>query len=244
MDDKIISELFDLEKHHQSLIQFQSLASAHQYKPLYNLMKKFVPRGSKVLDWGSGNGHFSYYLLRCGFKVTGFTIGETVFPKVLNNPKYIFRKGKKSDPKILPFPKNSFDAVFSVGVLEHVRETGGDEISSLKEIKRILKPGGLFICFHFPNKYSLVEFISRLISKKFHHQYKFTEKDIKELVKKSGLKILTIRRYGILPRNSFNYFPFLRRSKTFAQVWDFLDKILGNLFSPICQNYLFVAKKL
>jgi hypothetical protein len=32
---------------------------------------------------------------------------------------------------MLPFPDTCFDAVASVGVLEHVRETGGNELASL-----------------------------------------------------------------------------------------------------------------
>ncbi len=37
-----------------------------QYRPLYRAMRKYVKPGAHVLDWGSGNGHFSYFLLRAG----------------------------------------------------------------------------------------------------------------------------------------------------------------------------------
>ncbi|MBQ4132690.1 MAG: methyltransferase domain-containing protein [Desulfovibrionaceae bacterium] len=47
--------------------------------------------------------------------------------------------------------------MFSIGVFEHVHETGGDQLASLKEISRVLKPEGFFLCFHLPNKYSWVE---------------------------------------------------------------------------------------
>ncbi len=57
----------------------------------------------------------------------------------------------------LPFKDNSFDAVISVAVLEHVR----DPFRAAREIARVLKPGGkLFCCvpflqaFHgYPNHY-------------------------------------------------------------------------------------------
>lgn len=57
----------------------------------------------------------------------------------------------------LPFPDNTFDAVFSLNVLEHVR----DPFSSAKELERVLKPGGkMYVAvpflqpFHgYPNHY-------------------------------------------------------------------------------------------
>ena len=57
----------------------------------------------------------------------------------------------------LPFPDNTFDAVFSLNVLEHVR----DPFTSAKELERVLKPGGkLYVAvpflqpFHgYPNHY-------------------------------------------------------------------------------------------
>jgi Methyltransferase domain len=51
---------------------------------------------------------------------------------------------------LMPFPGSvnkasgrSFEAVISASVLEHVRETGGNEEANLREIFRILKPGEL-----------------------------------------------------------------------------------------------------
>jgi len=45
---------------------------------------------------------------------------------------------------------DKFDAVVSVGVLEHVKETGGSEIGSLREIFRILKLNGYLSVTTFP----------------------------------------------------------------------------------------------
>jgi predicted RNA methylase len=58
----IVREIMKLENasHVYSLFQFQSFVSASQYFRLYNLFTKYVPTNSKVLDWGCGNGHFSY----------------------------------------------------------------------------------------------------------------------------------------------------------------------------------------
>ena len=90
----------------------------------------------------------------------------------------------------LPFTDESFDAVFSIGVLEHVRETGGDEVDSLKEIKRVLKKDGYFICTHLPNKFSWIEFLTSFMKSKHHHEYKYSKSDIKRIVELSGFNLI------------------------------------------------------
>ncbi len=45
--------------------------------------------------------------------------------------------------RLTQFPDASFDCVFSSDVLEHIPETGADQV--IKEINRILKPGGYSI---------------------------------------------------------------------------------------------------
>jgi ubiquinone/menaquinone biosynthesis C-methylase UbiE len=48
------------------------------------------------------------------------------------------------DAKTIPYQTNTFDRAFSVSVLEHVPHQG--DVNILKEVARVLKPGGIFIC--------------------------------------------------------------------------------------------------
>ena len=144
-DDVLLEELVtvagDAGRH--GLDQFRTLVAAHQYRGLYDLFRKRVPPGAEVLDWGSGNGHFSYFLLRSGYRVCAFALHDEGFGTWAPAGPYRFVPGDPSDPVKLPFADASFDAVSSVGVLEHVRETGGAEALSLGEIARVLRPGAV-----------------------------------------------------------------------------------------------------
>ena len=227
-----------------SLLQFGSLLSAHQYLALYRLFRKYVPEGARVLDWGAGNGHFSYFLQRSGYRASGYSLLDGAFLRWLPDPEYSFLRGDAREPVRLPYDDGSFDAIASIGVLEHVRETGGTEAGSLAEIARVLRPGGVFACYHFPNRTSWIDWAARRVPGKHHHEFRFTRADIDSLTSGAGLRLLEAGRYGVLPRNFGHRLPgALKRSRTLAWTWDRLDSLLAIPFSLVSQNYYFVALK-
>lgn len=242
----ILKELVKLARQQNQIpVQIASLISVHQYLTLYKLFQRYVPKGSKVLDWGTGIGHFSYFLCRSGYKATGFSILEgLIFKSWIKDYPYKFVHQSAKEPVKLPFKRDSFEGVASVGVLEHVQEFGGNEIASLNEIKRILKPGGFFICYHCPNRLSWIEYLGKIITKKFHHNFRYTKAEINMLNLKTGFQLLEVGKYGILPRNSLGRLPNrLAYSEIFARFYDILDHLLSFIFAPFCQNYYFIAKK-
>jgi 2-polyprenyl-3-methyl-5-hydroxy-6-metoxy-1,4-benzoquinol methylase len=239
-----LAQLWRTDPKCRELIQFRRLATAHQYRRLYELIDAQLTPGCDVLDWGCGNGHVSYSLMRRNFNVSGFSFEDFGLRSHLGHA-YQFKQGNEVDPATLPFAAASFDAVMSVGVLEHVRESGGNELASLREIERVLRPGGLFLCYHFPNRYSLIEAITRTVAPRAHaHRYRYTRSDIQALCRDSGLELVTSSRYGALPRNLWYRAPrALGDSALVAGAWDLLDAGLGAVLSPWVQNYLFVARK-
>ena len=247
-EETILAELVERALAHPEdhLGQFGSLLSAHQYLRLYRLWRAHVPGGAEALDWGAGNGHFSYFLLRSGHRASGYSLlpGDYLRWMPATTSAYAFTGGDESDPVRLPYARESFDAVASIGVLEHVRETAGSERASLTEIARVLRPGGVFVCFHFPNRWSWIDWMSRRVPGKHTHPYRFTRGDIERLCAECGLTLVQSARYGVLPRNFGYRLPApLRRSRDLARAWDLLDRILGAPLSPIAQNYCFVARK-
>jgi SAM-dependent methyltransferase len=244
-DDAIFRELMRIRETDPGtadLLQFRSMVTAAQYRRLYRLTRRLVAAGSEVLDWGCGNGHFSYALKRMGHRVSGFAFEDFGLRRHLGSD-YAFTLGEPGEPVGLPYPENRFDAVFSVGVLEHVREFEGDEAGSLREIRRVLRPGGLFVCYHFPNQHSLVERVNGSVGR-HTHLYRYTADDVRRLCAESGMELVQLRRYAALPRNVFGRLPApLSAWRSLARAYDAADAVLGTVMSPLCQNYLFVARK-
>jgi len=244
-DERILLELMDrAEQRGMRLPQFGSLAGARQYRRLQRMVRCHLPAGARVLDWGTGFGHFSYFLTRAGYRATGYAIEGVSAAAWLSEPYERFVGGSPADPVRLPFADGEFDAVASVGVLEHVRETGGDESASLAEIVRVLRPGGVFLCYHFPNRTSWIDFASSRVPGKHHHAHRYVRADIERLARVAGLELLEVARYGFLPRNVLNRLPAgLRRARWTADLWDALDAALGAALAPLCQNFAFVARR-
>ena len=106
-----------------------------------NLVEEFnLKENSFILDHGCGRGHFSEFFSEKGHKVVSADILEVNF---LN-----FESAHKAacNLQLIPFKDNSFDAVLSLDVFEHLQPDSMKEVIS--EIYRVLKPGGkLLISF-------------------------------------------------------------------------------------------------
>jgi SAM-dependent methyltransferase len=223
---------------------WSSLASARQYRRLLWLVATFVRDGGRVLDWGAGQGFHSLWLSDEGYEVAACDVHPPkLLPELERRPGYEFRL--LDDPVRLPFPDESFDAVTSIGVLEHVVETGGSEAASVAEIRRVLRPDGVLICVHLPNAGGWVESLIRLAGLRRHlHTVRYRRSDIEALCSDAGLDLVTVSRYGLVPRNSFTKLPpRLRASSGLATAIDAVDSGLGRVAQPVVQNWAFVARR-
>jgi ubiquinone/menaquinone biosynthesis C-methylase UbiE len=118
-----------------------------RYKP-WPESKRFIstlPKGSRVLDLGCGNGRNSIYLAKEGMEVVGIDFSKALLRIVSN--KVEWKEVHENvglimgDCAWLPFKNHSFDAVLYIATLHHL-PTPQERLNSLLEIKRCLKPGG------------------------------------------------------------------------------------------------------
>jgi SAM-dependent methyltransferase len=157
-----------------------------------------------VLDWGCGYGQVSWLLKRRRVNVVSCDAEKrpalSSIPQLASLPI-----SYTADPVRLPYESESFSAVLSVGVLEHVPDLTG----SLEEVHRVLRPGGLFFLLMFPNRFSWAEWLAarRGISV---HPHKFTFRNTQELLQRHGFKTERQWRRNFLPKNLTGFSPFVK----------------------------------
>ena len=137
----------NVTSHHEFASATESIEYFHwrnaQYPNYIALMPVTGCDDRRVLDFGCGPGHdlvgFGVYS-RCarlaGVDVSASSVREAQTRLALHDIHAELRCVAANAP--LPFEDASFDHVHSSGVLHHVE----DPIATLRELKRVLKPGG------------------------------------------------------------------------------------------------------
>ncbi len=171
-----------------------SQLTLNEYKSLVEYAGKIIPKNARVLDIGCGIGYSTSLLSLIRKDIT--IIG--VDPFNVDSWKPLSNKFKtniiKADGLRIPIKKKSIDFVLSFGVIEHVPS----DITFLKEIKRILKPGGKNVMFHIPNKYALNEYLAKKAGLG-HHELKYRPEEIRQLLEKAGFRMISWKYDYLLP---------------------------------------------
>jgi SAM-dependent methyltransferase len=173
------------------------------YIRIADSIARHAPPG-ELLDWGCGYGQMTYLLRRRGFRVTPFDIGEpgAALPDIpLCRGLEVVRS---THPTELPFPDGRFDAVLSCGVLEHVDEYSGqpgNEIRSLREIARVLRPGGALLIYQLPQRYAWQEAVIRRLGLGYAHPRRYTAGEITAMLRAQGYAVERIARANLIPKN-------------------------------------------
>ncbi len=118
-------------------------AETHARFFLPYLKSGFTTPGFHVLDAGCGPGTITLGLARrLGLgHVTGVDVEDSQFAASIEEARQqgLNLTFRKADIYRLPFEDESFDAVFSHAVLQHL----ADPLAALAELRRVLKPKGL-----------------------------------------------------------------------------------------------------
>ena len=155
-----------------------------------------IQANDTILDVGFGNGHMIKKLLRHNpKKIFGIDISKDMLARVGRKYASSIASGlldvQLADIKNLPFTDSSFDKIYTINTLYFWTDT----VSSFSEIKRTLKPDGIFL-----NVLYVKEFLDKISHTRYGYS-KYTIEQITDMTKKSGLKVTRI--IEIQPNASF-----------------------------------------
>ena len=135
----------------QNIDTFASIQAVDEYSTLSDLFPiearildhVFPPAPARVLDLGCGAGRTTIHLQSRGYQVTAGDIVPAMIEKAKSRvPGVDFRV---LDATRIDLASEQFDAVwFSFNGLDYIYPFSS-RLSALREIKRVLKPGGMFV---------------------------------------------------------------------------------------------------
>ncbi len=204
--DPYLAQVAARNESHRFLAASTGLIYQRQVEIIRNLLTAKALEGPSVraLDWGAGKGHITYLLRKCGYDVTSCDVAS-------QNPDSSFGQETPilddlgvdvvslADPVVLPFGDSTFDLVTSFGVLEHVF----NDVESVREIARVLKPEGLFFCSFLPYKFSWTQLVARQFGDNYHERL-YTKARVRNLFASRGLRIERIEHAQFFPKNKWS----------------------------------------
>jgi SAM-dependent methyltransferase len=101
--------------------------------------------GKCVLEAGSGAGRFTEILLKHGAAVDSFDYSSAVEANAANNGGSDRLTLAQADIRHIPFPKDRYDFVVCLGVLQHTP----DPDESIRSLWQRVKPGGSLVIDHY-----------------------------------------------------------------------------------------------
>ena len=158
----------------------------HYYLPgLFDSIAAAKPGGT-VLEIGCSMGTDLLQLARRGLRVTGIDLTEAGIELAQRRFQLYNMQAqlKTADAENLPFGENSFDIVYSFGVLHHTPDTG----RAVAEVRRVLKPGGLAVIMLYHRR-SFNYLMHRLLNQPFDG-HRNDRCPIERTYTKSGINIL------------------------------------------------------
>lgn len=104
--------------------------------------------GKDVLEAGSGAGRFTELLLRGGARVDSFDYSTAVEANAGNNSGTEMLTLAQADVRHIPFPRESYDLVVCLGVVQHTP----DPEETLESLWSRVRPGGRLVFDHYRRK--------------------------------------------------------------------------------------------
>lgn len=186
--------------------------------------------GAKLLDFAAGTGRASIAFAKYGFDVTSVDVSARMLETLKRKADGLPIQTVIMDGKILPFEDDSFDVISAARVFYLIKEWRG----ILDEIKRVLKPGGVFL-HDWGNGDPDEDWVRirealrrqleiKNIETKFHPGAR-SETMLNDYLRHIGFSEITCVSAGEGVEHSLNGFIDLIAQKTCSYLWDIEDDI-------------------
>lgn len=151
------TDIIDNHKKFIERIEFYKNFGLDQQKEREFILKKAGPINGKILEVGTGKGHFSLVLAKNKYRFTTIDVDKAGQNIARLNLAYYklqnFADFRIEDAGSLSFSNNDFDIIFCVHVYHHLE----DPFAVLEEMVRVLKPQGkIILCDFSPGGMSII----------------------------------------------------------------------------------------
>lgn len=199
-------------------IHDKNFAETMSTHPLHACLGEWLPKGenSSVLELGCGPGKYVAMLSTLGYNVCG--VDPLRFPtwEIIQNETSA-RMQDKVFGEYLPFAEASFDHVVCLGTLLYL----DDPAKGLKEIRRVIRPGG-HVIIRTVNKNNLYTLrTERKLDPASKNLYSLEE--LASLVTETGLVVSRKFSYGFWPPMLTDFWWYLVSVWLSVSVQDFLS---------------------
>lgn len=221
----------------------------NRYRKDLDIINKYF-KGGKILDVGANPFHITFCLKQLGYEITGVDINPDPFKSFLNKHNLVIKKAN-IETEELPFKTNTFDFSIFNEVFEHLRI---NPILTLKEINRVLKPGGILL-LTTPNLYAIHKIFMFNLGKSFNDAYnefnklnvygymghirEYSTSEIRKFLQNTNFKI-----ENVVYRHDYSFFNYPGFKNIFIKLIGLLVDVLM-LINPYWRRHqAIIAKKI
>lgn len=209
--------------------RFYELVEDHRYQKEWHIPQAADFAGSKglkVLEIGCGLGTDGAQFARAGAEYTGVDLTDAAIELAQKRFELFNLPGnfQTADAEKLDFADNSFDLVYSHGVLHHTPDTEG----AVREIYRVLRPGGrAVVMLYHRDSYNYRVNIS-LLRRAGAHLLRW-EPGVSVVQRLTGEPLESLRQHAIQLRNDQNN--YLNSEQFLSQNTDGAGNPLARVYS-------------
>ena len=138
-------------------------------------------KNTRILHWAASQGAIAF----------GVDISRPIVERAIGESGGAALHAAVADTRALPFADGSFDAVYSMGTVEHFAETD----AAVREIFRVLRPGGRAIV-GVPNRHDpflrplLVAALRSVGLYAYGYEKSYSRRDLRRLLEQAGFRVV------------------------------------------------------